>query len=126
MRSVAEVLFDREPSPAQAAIGAKVAAIVANWAAGRTDVWDVRRRCSGQERAVLTRWTPPDASGYDALMRCLDALIDSDAASPGGYHHRTKHGAVSDAEIWEAGGEIATEGDRRVIRFPGRRGVFHP
>lgn len=98
----------------------RVHRLVREWQDG-TPLVDVRRACSGNDRYLATRATPPDHPLFDALMTLLDRLIASDPSTIGGYHYQTKHGAFSDAELRAVDARVTKGADNRLqIAFPER------
>ncbi len=115
-----------EPSAEDRAVRDAVLAIAEQHAAKLIDHWEVRRQCSGHDRWTATRHTPSDHPTWPALLAMLDDLIAQDPTQQYGWQYATKHGVFSTADIEAAGGVITMDGDRQIIRFPVRYGVYGP
>ncbi len=115
-----------EPNAQDAAVRDAVLAIAEQHASRTLTHWTVRRQCSGEDRWVATRHTPTNHPSRPALLAMLDDLIAQDPTQQVGWSYATKQGGFSTADIEGVGGVITMAGDRQIIRFPVRYGVYGP
>lgn len=102
-----------------------VLSVIGDWADGVIDLWAVRRHTDGAQRFTAVQFSSPKHPRWSDLMRCLDALIDSDVSGPDGRCYRTQHGTITEAEMRGTGVWMTKDGRGEVVlHFPGERGVL--
>jgi hypothetical protein len=102
----------RPPSPAEGEVIDHVHELARGFVVGTLPLAEGRRLCSGEERYLATRFTPPEHAAFRPLMALLDALIDDDGG------HRTKHGLFLRDDLATAEAKIEREDGREQIVFP--------
>jgi hypothetical protein len=109
----AEVLKpQRTPSLAEAQAISDVHEFAVRFANGRVELAEVRAGCSGKQRWLATRFTPPNDPCFDPLMLLLDALIAEE------HPFQTKQGFLEPEDLAEPPGRIVYENGRTIVQFP--------
>lgn len=115
-RSLSEVLrTKRAPTADEAATIAEVHLLVAEWSAGKLPTEVVGGLCTGKQRWLATRFTPPDHPLFGPLMALMDDLIVKD-----GRTVPTAQGLFQLAEVQAAEAKVERDGGEELIVFPVR------
>jgi len=107
---------NRTPTSTENEAIERVRELVLAFDVGSLPAEEVRRLCTGPERWLTIRFTPPDHVAFQPMMRLADALIDANGMM------RTRHGCFSRDDIAAVEAKIERKDGQELIVFP----VRHP